>query len=277
MHDKQKPPKHHPHHRPFIKERPCKYQFILLNADRPIGCVKGYDDEEGQDVVIYVCGMKNTFHIGEYITRHAMKDFLMLASSPVFTQTFFGAKIRMPGFDHERQLFCVVQNVQTECFVSSSILEEDVFEIHPEDKPFNLDIYPDYSDDDNTVAEPKMYCSITEEEDNESTDIKNPNEDSTEEDGNVETDHRDPISSNEDQDHRPYFESIVNLCIEDQEYGVLLDIDITGFADARKPPKHHPHHNPNVPEFDEDPTDDMDLCEDNSERIDNVVKDMYFS
>lgn len=253
---------HKPHSTMLKSERNFDYQFILLNEDKPVGCIKGYskNDSGGIDeVIVYICGMKNTFHIESKITKHEMKDFLRLAMSPIFTETFFGSKIYMAGFDKPKQLFCTLSNEQKE-YVSSTwndemkILEES----KNLDEDFNLDIYPDAYEEDNEKS------NITDDEENTN------NLDKSDEDLILD---QIQLPEGEEFTFKSTYQPLVRLCMEDKEYGVLLDIDITGFIDI-----HKHHHRPHKQEFDEDPVDDLyqDEEETNSDGIDHTIQNMYF-
>lgn len=255
-----RPPKPH---RP-IKDF-CDYQFVLLNEDQPVGCVKGYRDKN--EVILYICGMKNTFHISPYISRCEMKDFLGLAMSDIFTKTYFGAKIKIPGLDGVRQLFGIVENKVNNEWVSSSWKDEMGDLDNPEENT-DLDIYPDVYEEDNTKSEVDKDDLPVEIPDNPSDpDI------SSEETNEVPTI---PTEDKKDE-NRPFCEEVyvpeVNIYLEDKEYGPFLDIYVTGFVDAQKPPHHH-HHKPKQ-EFDIDPTDDMDSKIEEADGIDHINAALY--
>lgn len=274
MHNKHR----RPHHRPPLcaplkPERKFDYRFVLLYGDKPVGCIKGYSaDDSGKidEVIINICGMKNTFHIESKITKCEMKDFLRLAMSPIFTETFFGSKIYMAGFNEGRQLFCSLSNEQRD-YVESSYYDEIKILEGSEDieDDFDLDIYPDNYEEDNEKSAP----SISNDGGESNGNSNNNNEDNTitdeiDETGNGADFVLDQIQLPEKEEHlfsQPY-QPIVRLFIEDKEYGVLLDIDITGFIDAHKP---H-HHKPHKQEFDENPEDDMIQDDNEDDGIDHT-------
>lgn len=272
MHDKHKYTHHKIHPSSLKPERKFDYQFILLNEDKPVGCIKGYsgnDDGEIDEVIVYICGMKNTFHIESNITKHEMEDFLRLAMSPIFTETFFGSKIYMAGFDEGRQLFCSLSNEQKD-YVSSTWNDEmRILEESKElEEDFDLDIYPDIHEEDNEKS--NVNVIIDDSENNE--------EDAAVDETGNDTDFViDQIQLPEKEEciHQPMYQPLVRLYMEDKEYGALLDVDITWFTDAHKP-KHHNHH-PHKQEYDEDPTDDLYQDEEgmNSDGIDHTIQDMY--
>lgn len=242
----------------FIPAPPQKksfeYQFILLNGEDPIGCIKGYSKEKNgiDETVIYICGMKNTFHIETEITECEMRDFLHLVMSPIFTETFFGSKLYMAGFKEGRQLFCSVTNEQKDFVLSNwkdemnAVLEQEL------EKGFKLDIYPDQYEEDNEKGNGSDQNVIPNEDcGNRESD------DGSDEDGNGADHVLDEIALPEEEerphDKPPRYEPLVRLTMEDLEYGVLLDIDITGFIDSH----HKDHHKPHPQEFDKTPDDDL--------------------
>lgn len=268
---------HHNHHN-FEEKREVRYQFILLHDDQPIGCMKAYkDDELEPEIVMYICGMKNTFHIFEDISKHEMIDFLRLASSRIFSKTYFIARTSFPGDTESRELFCTVQNVTSELLIAGSLTNEPEYIEDNELEPPNFDIYPDKYDEDNEAS--NVDSDDTENikvlEEIEEGDVSENNEPEIEDDFEIDTTTSKDFTTEDKNDlhgenrnghfkrHKPnvrYYDNdynpVVNLCIEDSTYGVLLDIDITGFVDA-----HHKHHHRPRPnhEFDQDPTDDMNL------------------
>lgn len=269
MHNKHR----HPHHKPPLKpERKFDYQFVLLYEDKPVGCIKGYsadDSGKNDEVIINICGMKNTFHIESRITKCEMKDFLRLAMSPIFTETFFGSKIYMAGFDEGRQLFCSLSNEQNDCVVSTWNDEMDLLKESQElEEDFNLDIYPDVYEEDNEKSNVSAFI----DEDNEN----GGNLEESDDTGNGADFVIDQIQLPEKEEHisKSFYQPLVRLYMEDKEYGTLLDIDITGFIDAHKPHRHHrPSHKP---EFDKDPTDDLIQNEEaDYDGIDHTIQNMY--
>lgn len=270
MHDSHR----HDHHkplRPVIPERKFDYQFILLNDDKPVGCIKGYSkDEDGNidEVIVYICGMKNTFHIQTKITKHEMKDFLNLAMSPIFTETFFGAMIYMAGFNAGRQLFCSLSNEQKDTV--SSTWNDEMNNLDDEED-FNLDIYPDKNEDDNE----KSFIHLLREREGQENDKNNDSLDKPNDCRDDADDVLDEIQLPEKEEfiHKPVYQPLVRLYMEDKEYGVLLDIDITGFIDVHK--HHHHHHKPKRYEFDENPEDDMIQEDNEDDGIDHTVQKMY--
>ena len=256
-----RPPHLKPH--PINSERPFEYQFILLNGDSPVGCIKGYSKDVGgfDEVVIYICGMKNTFHVESYISKRDMEDFLNLAMSPIFTETFFGSTIYMAGFCEGRQLFCSLSNEQKDYVFSkwTEEMQKVVIDSSKDlEKDFKLDIYPDVYEDDNTIA----------------------NVDATEkgvDNGNGADFVLDEIQiPPEEEFHhpcpdRPSYLPLIRLYMEDKEYGVLLDIDITGYVDVH----HKHHHKPPVQEFDKDPEDDLIQNADEGDGTDRVIQNLF--
>lgn len=261
------------------------YHFILLNGDSPVGCIKGFANTN--EAIIYICGMKNTFHIEPFISREEMKEFLELAFSPFFKITYFGASINIPGIKDGRQLFGVVQNVAVNQLINSSIRQEyDAMEEEIEDDI--LDIYPDKYEEDNTEMDPELSNTPElleeedEQEDRDSEDDIGADESLSgsigSEDDDSDGEDEETVDSDKDY-HCPHnrkdpciYEGTVNVTLEDMEYGVLLDIDLTGFVDAMKPPSHHHH---KKPEFDENPEDDMIQDEDDDDGIDHVIRNKY--
>lgn len=279
MHDINIHIPHRPKPRPNNIDRPFEYQFILLNEDDPIGCIKGYSTDVGgkDEVVIYICGMKNTFHIETYISKRDMEDFLNLAMSPIFTETFFGSMIYMAGFRKGRQLFCSLSNEQKDYILSNwtEEMQKSVIDSSKElDKDFTLDIYPDEYEEDNTIANVGATEKDDGNADSENTNVVN----GTDSNGNEADDVLDEIQIPAVEEFPPscscgpIYDPLVRLYMEDKEYGVLLDIDITGYVDA-----HHKHHHdkPCVKEFDENPEDD--LIQDNIENdgIDHVIQELF--
>lgn len=279
--------KHHNHHHkpphPVKPERKFDYQFILVNEDKPIGCIKGYSkDEYGIDeVIVYICGMKNSFHIEEKITEDEMRDFLHLATSPIFTETFFGSKLYMTGFPSEgRQLFCSLSNEQNDYVISNWKDEMESLKESEEDEDFNLDIYPDVYEEDNEKS-----TIVKESEKENDADENDPgvieNVDGDTDPSNGADDVLDQIQLPPEEEfipepvcrpREPVYQPLVQLYMEDKEYGVMLDVEITGFIDSHKP---HHHCKPDRIEFDEDPTDDLIQEESYSDGIDHIIMGMY--
>lgn len=243
----------------FIPTPPHKksfdYQFVILNGEEPVGCIKGYSKEKNgvDETVIYICGMKNTFHIETKITECEMRDFLHLVMSPIFTETFFGSKIYMAGFKEGRQLFCSVTNEQKDFVLSNwkdemnAVLAEQELE-----KDFKLDIYPDRYEEDNEKG------NGSDQNDDLNGDSEKPKtSDGSDSTGNGADYVLDEIALPKEEEGTSItpsrYEPLVRLSMEDLDYGVLLDIDITGFIDSH----HREHHKPHPQEFDKNPEDDM--------------------
>lgn len=276
------------------KERKPAYHFLLLNNDMPVGCLKGYNDNEGKEVVIYVCGMKNTFRIESYISKEEMLDFLHLASHPIFDVTYFGATLKMPGFPEPRQQFCVVENIASNLLTHTSVRQE--YDRLLEENDNILDIYPDKYDEDNTKPDPSLGKDLEEPKEEEGDEIDKLsykpdvfNESNHKHDcGRDNFDHKERHHRHEDHllhekerachKENESYQPLIRLSIEDKEFGLLMDMEITGYFDASAPiPKPKHHHDKYHREFDETPDDDYIQKDRPRDGIDHVIMDKYLS